>query len=71
MHDVIVLQNTTKVTYNKNVPIKKSQNIAEIEFEDSYPYRAELVHHMQKNNIYENNYRPQAVGGLDSSSVNI
>ena len=42
------LQNTTKGTYNENVPRKNSQKTADIEIEDSRPYRAELGQNMPK-----------------------
>ena len=56
--------------YNCNAPRKNSQKTADIDIEDSHPYRAELVQNMPKNLIYGKNYRPKAVGGFDSYCVN-
>ena len=39
-YNIIIPQSTKKFTYNKNIPRKKSQKTAEIEFEDSQLYRA-------------------------------
>ena len=51
MYYMMVLQNSTKVTYYENVPIKNLQKNVDIKIEDSHPYRAELVQNIPQNRI--------------------
>ena len=46
MYNMMVLQNTTKGTYNENVPRKNLQKNADTKIEDSHPYIAKLVQNM-------------------------
>ena len=54
---MMVLQNTTKGTYNEHIKINNSQKTADIEIEDFRLYRAELVQNIPKI-IFLKNYRP-------------
>ena len=56
---------------NGKTPINKSQKIAGIKIEYSYPYIAELVQNMPKYWISEKKYKPISLGGLDSFYVKI
>ena len=71
MYAMILLKNKTKVTYNENLPIYKSQKTTGTEFEDLHLYRAELVQNIPKNWIYDNSYWTEAVGRLNYFNVNI
>ena len=70
MYDMMVLQNTTKVTYNVNLPRKNSHKTADIEIEDYHPYREEIKQNMLNNWILKIKlHKSDAVGVLDSFNV--
>ena len=48
MYGMMLLKNTTENTKNENVLRNNFQKTVEIKFEDSHPYRAELVQNMPK-----------------------
>ena len=67
---MMVLQNTTKVTYNENSPRNNSLKNSDIKIGDP-PLQRITSAKYNENPISNKNYRAKDVGGLDPFYINI